>query len=1191
MKSNSSKNTLSSSEMECKEVTLDLLNRNEAVRIIQSAALKIKGRLFGAPMGIYRLCIEEEVQSIAPGVPNPLIMKPGKTLLELQYNEFCKPSHEIDVNGNTTVSFNILLNPQNIIDCACKEGHRLDCKDNILYDKFSGANMPDVSYKVTYVVSCYDDKNELYVKTEPETLTICFAKQANVRPEFFFIPFEKYDDGVEYDATVKEPIEIGYLHVANSGSLMMSPTINVRFKVTAKDSDGEDLPEVFSLGEHCPTVNPWNYCSELNPDGTSVSHVNSVRLAPNEYKVSCLDSNLDSSRTNVCSQPFPLLFNMAALKNPDSDEKITLSVQYYYEKTGMPVSLSPELNETIRICLRRNQSMMDLEVVVEDFEGETVIAKTERGSALGNIQAYSLVPMLISPTQIYEFTLGLRNSASAGEDGAAIYVKDFSVSSPKGIERIILDDSELDPMRSLFTIEPVFEEAPIYEVGFDETLQIRMRYTPARLASIVGADGKRLYNTVISFPYSFKYAIDAEGKYVKGHELQYIEVVGSIDFKVVKFPSAEWLCIDFGSSAVVASYGAGNSFKGAEVNRLLKLGGEKQILLSGVFKAGESVKRQDDSESSEYLISSVTTLDRADLQSYVNLPNNTGNYGKSAVCFSPSTGMMDFSHIIPCLKSLMGHDELNKSMIADELIRNSAKQILVNDIFRMVYKQLFELFIPGNALQAEKLVMSYPNTYAPKHIGMLRQIAYACMPNLRPDYLRFISESDAVAFYYLDKRTQIINNSNIDAQELVDKHVLVYDMGAGTLDLTYFTNTEKGGRKRISIEGKMGVSKAGNYADYLLAQIVIDMIATRMNQETASKIGIDNVETFKKELTDLMSLERSADRDLDEMYQFKNYIKSHVKPFLNNPVEKLHSGLKLINKSMDVFLEGYTIQDILEHNLFKQFLRDVTTDVFSNFVSLFGEVDAAGNSTLPVDVVVFSGRMTGIKRLRTAVGDALRSILPGGTYERCRFTDLASRKFINLDEEMNDVTALKTVVADGAMAFCTRFAMGNAQYELVNTNMYATYGLIIVPRDGADVWLPLLDSKTRPSKKGSKISEYGMVINEYDTRKHKVEVDSLGDGLLCSDGRLDLSRISELILVQSYSADTQGDWRAKKKEFMTILGSYRVPEDMVYPCAVNLMVDNQNNLNLYVGGAKEDFLSKDDVDNVAFRRSSWPIVF
>ena len=258
--------------------------------------------------------------------------------------------------------------------------------DNICYDKFLGANMPDVSYKVTYVVSCYDDKNELYVKTEPETLTVCFAKQANVRPEFFFIPFEKYDDGVEYDATVKEPIEIGYLHVANSGSLMMSPTINVRFKVTAKDSDGEDLPGVFTLGEHCPTVNPWNYCSELNPDGTSVSHVNSVRLAPNEYKVSCLDSNLDSSRTNVCSQPFPLLFNMAALKNPDSDEKITLSVQYYYEKTGMPVSLSPELNETIRICLRRNQSMMDLEVVVEDFEGETVIAKTESGSALGDIQ-------------------------------------------------------------------------------------------------------------------------------------------------------------------------------------------------------------------------------------------------------------------------------------------------------------------------------------------------------------------------------------------------------------------------------------------------------------------------------------------------------------------------------------------------------------------------------------------------------------------------------------------------------------------------------------------------------------------------------------------------------------------------------------------------------------------------------------
>ena len=77
-----------------------------------------------------------------------------------------------------------------------------------------------------------------------------------------------------------------------------------------------------------------------------------------------------------------------------------------------------------------------------------------------------------------------------------------------------------------------------------------------------------------------------------------------------------------------------------------------------------------------------------------------------------------------------------------------------------------------------------------------------------------MSESDAVAFYYLSKRAELLENTELDDD--FDKNVLVYDMGAGTLDITYFTRKECGDKYEIEMVGKMGVSRAGNYMDYIL---------------------------------------------------------------------------------------------------------------------------------------------------------------------------------------------------------------------------------------------------------------------------------------------------------------------------------------------------------------------------------------
>ena len=105
-----------------------------------------------------------------------------------------------------------------------------------------------------------------------------------------------------------------------------------------------------------------------------------------------------------------------------------------------------------------------------------------------------------------------------------------------------------------------------------------------------------------------------------------------------------------------------------------------------------------------------------------------------------------------------------------------------------------------NINKVNKLILTYPNTYTPVHLNTLSTIAHKVFPNIRPGYLKFVGESDAVAAYYMNNWNDYHDNKE-DIEK--DETVLVYDMGAGTLDITVFNKRFVNKKYEIEILGKI----------------------------------------------------------------------------------------------------------------------------------------------------------------------------------------------------------------------------------------------------------------------------------------------------------------------------------------------------------------------------------------------------
>ncbi len=1219
------KNDLNEQDM----FTVNLNHSNRHNVLVRSGHITIRKRFFdfSRPKGIYQLVISEAV-TLPEGLENPFVLKKDKRMFSLQYEDAVSGVHEIDVKGQNVINFNVQFIPQNILDCKWKENRRLVRDGNTTRDEVLPNGQLN-QFRVRYTIELFDDKGTLISSTS-QNVTITLDRLNDVKPAFRFIPSEEYrDNGIMYSTALEGPVQVGTLRVSNSSAFLAAPAIDTSFKIIGKIGDDE-VDGLLSLGDPVEAVNHWDREGYMIPVGQANIPNPCWRLGKNEFELRELDTNklTIGAIRNESYVSFPVIWNMDAVTNPDRDKELTIAVRYLYKKSYEDRMTDPQEDLSNEITFVRNQEELELQVSFYDHLSERHPNVVIRSSSSQGYEAAQAVRYPehdpITRNNPVEIFMALSNTATAGNEQSAVIIKDFVIAPPvmdglvvelteqndirhslltfqESLKRIrqMMDGlvveltEQKDIMHSLFAFEGDLLDG-VKRLRQNESTTLKLTYKPEYLGRVM-RNGQQVYSGLIYFPYSFKYALDPDGEYIVGGQLEYTEVKGVIEFRVAEIAAREWLCLDYGSSAVVGAFGAGSQdATGRVINNLLPLKNRKaQCLLyrfNNLNNEAEKKKRNDNSESSDFLIASTSSLDGADIEAARGVRYTPKEFGKHAVCFSPSSGMQlsNINHILPCLKSLMGHRLLPDNLIPKVLRDRGLAEVKVDHIFEVVYRQLFGCFLDEEATKAQKLVMSVPNTYSPVHLETLRKIAKECMPNLRPDYTNFISESDAVACYYLEHQRTFCKNSGIDQNSLRNSNVLVFDMGAGTLDLTYFRQSTNGNEDIISIDGKMGVSKAGNYLDYVLADIIVNMIIAKVdaNKNALHLNDSTDVKNFKDELAQLLSLKLTQDKYLDP-FHLKDYVKNSIKPLLNKPQEKLPACPKILGRSFDSILSEYTIEDIISSDQFKRFLSETTQDVFKHFVALFGDP----NKGMKIDVVIFSGRMTGIKTLRNAVKSALNIFMPSAEdVDNCRFADLASKKFIDINEDVSDVTDLKTVVVEGAMAFCTRFQRGKGRFKFLNTNVYASYGLILEKQGGGVSWIPLIDYRTKPTQQGRAMSADGMTINQYDTDKYKASFrrNDISD-LIDMQGRIDGAQLYRIYLVQSYSSNPASDWDNGNKEMMTILETYQ--DFPMAPLSYRMTIDANNVMKFVMTGVNDTHMAHDDIKNDALRKSNWPISF
>jgi hypothetical protein len=127
----------------------------------------------------------------------------------------------------------------------------------------------------------------------------------------------------------------------------------------------------------------------------------------------------------------------------------------------------------------------------------------------------------------------------------------------------------------------------------------------------------------------------------------------------------------------------------------------------------------------------------------------------------------------------------------------------------------------GGFAKGGQLVLSCPNTFTSFHRQKFQEVAWKALNGplgigMR-EHISLISESDAVAYYHCQQRLK--QNKHRTGTE----RLLVYDFGAGTLDLSLVNitwNQDGTYPEKWEVENRLGVPIAGNYLDSRLACLI-----------------------------------------------------------------------------------------------------------------------------------------------------------------------------------------------------------------------------------------------------------------------------------------------------------------------------------------------------------------------------------
>lgn len=456
----------------------------------------------------------------------------------------------------------------------------------------------------------------------------------------------------------------------------------------------------------------------------------------------------------------------------------------------------------------------------------------------------------------------------------------------------------------------------------------------------------------------------------------------------------------------------------------------------------------------------------------------------------------------------------------------------------------------------KKLIITYPNTYTNNVLDELRNLVSMKLDNLS-GFVDMVPESDAVVAFYFNERInyygedpKIIEERKIKAGT---EKILIYDMGAGTLDLSLVTITRNPNTNRVSadIEKKIGIPIAGNYLDWVLYDSF-----------------------FKDKLKD------DEDKTLKNLKDYIKYIKQqYTSEGLKNqlPVEGAHECLdkeyadaleasadapKASADQKDAILTFEKIDDSI-----KEYIKVCSETILTVFLG----------KEIKVDRLVYSGRGSQFGPLRTAIEEFLKNGNP--------------KLIIDKTIENND---LKTCVAKGALCYNDLFGV-DSDHVITNRNQHLNLGVVYIapaqdgstneihykeiihPDDGSWADATLID---------------GTWWRRFDNTVY-IDLSVKNKKVYFIQTLLGEEKIIELyrkVYSNSNTIRTELDW-----VFINELFSFNtntLTQHNRDNIAVNISIDEENNINYSVGGRfpRGEKLVDRIENNIFYQHGMWPYV-
>ncbi len=487
--------------------------------------------------------------------------------------------------------------------------------------------------------------------------------------------------------------------------------------------------------------------------------------------------------------------------------------------------------------------------------------------------------------------------------------------------------------------------------------------------------------------------------------------------------------------------------------------------------------------------------------------------------------------VLPTVKRLIGYEDY--PLERDIMILQNNKKVKTNilkvdSLLQVIYSSCIDTGLKGRndyedqktIKQVKKLVITVPNIFTDFIKGKIKSM-------FNPGQFRkreLISESDAVLCYYEYNRAKLTDKYP------EDENVLIYDMGAGTLDITLanlkYKRDEEGNKKcEINILYRIGTYLGGNNIDFIFANFLKNKIKEILKKNAPKKIH--DTDKFEEIVNSLLIDDITLKTKIKD--EFKISISKHGSVKIPNETFQEVKGNEDYYKLIpDEFI--LNMSDLEKDELMEEFYRMNTKEVFDIIHR---------NIKLPtIHKIIFSGRSVEFKGIKERVINNIK-----------KYTQVIE----TIKLEGNE---LKYAVSLGAIIYATN---KDVYYTLKDDRVHYNVGLIADREDNL------------PGHQFKPLIQYSTL--------------GLEDKIFMFEGKVRIPTDRQLKLIQSFS-DTP------LKPEHSIFANTILKTGHSGNCKIKLALDKkENNLKIWINDdvyRSKNLMLSDEKGNKYYKQSIWP---